>query len=797
MGLNLSHSAKDVWQKAEEFSREGKNFYLGVEHLFLALLYRESELIDALWDELQINRELFLEEFQRFFWPPLEGPPWKEGTLTPRLKKVMKLAEEEALLDKARWIEPRHLLLGLLKEGRGLVCEAFIRVGAEVESLYQYFKEGKALKAKVKSFDIREGPLSYKALVEPEKEKEELVGGGAVANEKAFKKSVLLDKLGVDLVALAKQGKLDQVVGRKEEITRMIQILSRRGKNNPVLIGEAGVGKTACVIGLAQRIAEGKVPQALLDKRIIEITPSSLVAGTKHRGEFEERLDKLLKELRSHPEVILFIDEIHTIVGAGDSAGSLDAANILKPALAKGDITVIGATTTDEYRKFIEQDSALERRFQPVYVNEPTEVEAVDILKGLRGKLEKHHKVVITDEAVLEAVKLSVRYIPERNLPDKAIDLLDETCSRVKLKLSGGDSAFGLEKKIIEGEVTVNKEDVAEVVSIWTEIPVSQLTLEESQKLLKIEEFLKERVIGQEEAIKLVAQTVRMARVGLQAAERPSGVFLFLGPTGVGKTQLAKALAEFLFGSEKDHLIRLDMSEFKESHSIAKLIGAPPGYIGYSDEGKFTKMVRSKPYSVVLLDEIEKAHPEVFDVFLQVFDEGRLTDAHGRIINFCNTIIIMTSNIGVDYEKLEEITKVGDSFSIREKLTAELIEYFRPEFLNRIDEIILFKPLSKEDLIRICELNLKALRNRLAEEHNLYLQVDESAIELLLEYGYDSKYGARPLRRTIERFLIKPLADEILKKNWKEGGRVLARAEEDRIKFEFTSYETAIKTTDN
>jgi ATP-dependent Clp protease ATP-binding subunit ClpB len=678
-----------------------------------------------------------------------------------------------------------------------------------------------------------------------------------------------LERFGTNLTQLAREGKLDPVIGREREINQVIEVLLRKSKNNPVLVGDPGVGKTAIVEGLAQRVVNKEVPTELQDKEIIAIDMGSLVAGSKYRGEFEERLKALLEEVKQRSNVILFIDEIHTVVGAGKAEGSLDAGNMLKPALARGEIRLIGATTVDEYRKHIEKDPALERRFQPIYVDEPSEEETIEILKGLRPRLENHHKVKISDSAIESAVKLTKRFVTFRKLPDKAIDALDQACARKKLSVvSVPPEVQELERKIkaldeeiqkafLEGnyekeaqlkikkaqlekekqellarigstdmkiqeikrrmeeldreiikasergdyereanlkiekiklekelkeleakksqELVVAEEDVAQVVSEWTGIPLSKLREEEMEKLLKLEDELHKRVIDQEHAVKAVAEAIRRARAGLKDPKRPIASFLFLGPTGVGKTELSKALAELLFG-EEDAMIRLDMSEFKEEHSVAKLIGAPPGYVGYEEGGKLTEAVRRKPYSVILLDEVEKAHPRVFDLFLQVLDDGRLTDSHGRTVDFRNTVIIMTSNIGSQY--LLSIPFDGDEKAIereferaKEKVLEELKYHFRPEFLNRIDEIIVFKPLTMNELLQIVELLVQSVNKRLADK-NIHLELTEQAKEQLVKLGYEPAYGARPLKRTIQRYLENPLADKIIRGEIKEGDRV-------------------------
>jgi ATP-dependent Clp protease ATP-binding subunit ClpB len=678
-----------------------------------------------------------------------------------------------------------------------------------------------------------------------------------------------LEKFGTNLTQLAREGKLDPVIGREKEINQVIEVLLRKSKNNPVLVGDPGVGKTAIVEGLAQRIVNKEVPAELQDKEIIAIDMGSLVAGSKYRGEFEERLKALLEEVKQKSNIILFIDEIHTVVGAGKAEGSLDAGNMLKPALARGEIRLIGATTVDEYRKYIEKDPALERRFQPIYVDEPSEEETIEILKGLRPRLENYHKVKISDSAIEAAVKLTKRFVTFRKLPDKAIDALDQACARKKLSVvSVPPEVQELERKIkaldeeiqkafLEGnyekeaqlkikkaqlekekqellarigstdikiqeikrrmeeldreiikasergdyereanlkiekiklekelkeleakksqELVVTEEDVAQVVSEWTGIPLSKLREEEMEKLLRLEEELHKRVIDQEHAVKAVAEAIRRARAGLKDPKRPIASFLFLGPTGVGKTELSKALAELLFG-EEDAMIRLDMSEFKEEHSVAKLIGAPPGYVGYEEGGKLTEAVRRKPYSVILLDEVEKAHPRVFDLFLQVLDDGRLTDSHGRTVDFRNTVIIMTSNIGSQY--LLSIPFDGDEKAIereferaKEKVLEELKYHFRPEFLNRIDEIIVFKPLTMKELLQIVDLLIQSLNKRLADK-NIHIELTEKAKEQLVKLGYEPAYGARPLKRTIQRYLENPLADKIIRGEIKEGDRV-------------------------
>jgi len=600
--------------------------------------------------------------------------------------------------------------------------------------------------------------------------------GKAALAKKESKKASLIRKYGTDLTKLAREKKLDPLIGRRDELLQVIRTLTRKKKSNPLIIGEAGVGKTAIVGGLAQRIADKKVTPSLWNKRVIEFTMGSLVAGTTMRGQFEERLTNLIEEIKKSPDIIVFIDEIHTMVGAGGGQGSLDASNILKPALARGDLSCIGATTISEYRKYFEKDAALERRFQPIIVEEPSIEDTILILNGLKARYEDHHKVKITDSVIKAAVELSVKYLPDRRLPDKSLDLLDEACSRKnvpKLSMDGNiDENFG---KVVY-------EDIVEVVEKWTGIPVITKE-EEKNKLLKMEDLLKERIIGQEIAIKKLSKRIRIARSGLQDPSRPLGIFLFLGPTGVGKTETAKALASFSFGSE-EAMIRLDMSEYMEKHSVSKLIGAPPGYIGYDDEGQLTGALRRKPYSIVLLDEIEKAHPEVFDIFLQVFDDGRLTDAKGRTINAKNAIFIMTSNIqlsnnvyGIAYGI------IGDNELGTQKIQKDLTRVFRPEFVNRIDEIIVFNHLKHDDIQKIAKIMVEKLKGRLSKK-DMDLVVKGDVIDYIAKEGFDENFGARPLRRTVEKMLEEPLSEKILSGELKSGDKIVVNMVEGKITFE-------------
>ncbi len=835
MPLFLSEKSKNLEQRAEQLSMRLGHYYLGCEHFFLATIDGTQWLSEILEEE-GIDIEELRERILNICGPGDENPLWKGIIVTPRMKKIFKLAEREAESKRAYRVEPNHIISAICREGRSIPARVLESMGgdlSEIRRMVLDIEEEGAHPVKApfnryipisgspySAFIARKGKTVPPADVTGKRIKKDEPS----SKEKKYKKKIktpTLDKLGRDLVQMAREGKIDPIVGRKDEIRRMLQTLTKKAKNNPIIIGEAGVGKTAVVYGLAQRIADGKVPEAIKSKRIVELGMASIVAGTKHRGEFEERMQKIIKEVQSDPDIIIFIDEIHTIMGAGDSRGVMDAGNILKPYLARGEITIIGATTIDEYRRFIEKDPALERRFQPILVNEPTEEETIEILNGLKERYEKHHGVKFTPEAIRQAVKFAVRYIPDRNLPDKAIDLMDEAAARSQMSFASysGDDEEKIEK--ITKEVT--EEDIAEVVSLWTGIPVAKLSQEESERLLHLEDYLRQRVVGQEEAVKRVAETIRVIRTGLASPNRPGGVFLFLGPTGVGKTELAKSLAEFLFGSEKD-MIRLDMSEYMEKHSISRMIGSPPGYVGHEEEGQLTKAVRTKPYSVVLLDEIEKAHPDVFDLFLQVFDDGRMTDGKGRTVNFTNTIIIMTSNIGTS-SRLDELSStevlqavkeyieetgsidamgfrkimeqfVGEDAStgekkvidttdpkVRQKMLKALRKHFRPEFLNRIDEIIIFNPLSEEALWEIAKMNVKKLQDQLYAQREIHLDVREEAIRFLMEKGYDPSYGARPMKRAIQNFLAKPLAEAMLSKGVNKGDTIIVTSDGNQLMF--------------
>lgn len=787
MPIFLSENSENIQQKAEQLSFRLGHFYIGCEHIFLSVL----DSFDWLSGTLSVE-SVDSEEIRRIILetagPGDEEPLWKGLITTPRLKQVLKLAEKEAEHTRSVRVEPNHLISAICREGKSVPARVMADQGIDLSSFRMILLDVDPSKAasppKAKPMPHYPPPgMPYGMAAKKDQHKE--AGGKDKAKEKEKEKkskTPTLNKLGRDLVEMAKSGRVDPIVGRKDEVRRVLQTLTKKMKNNPIIIGEAGVGKTAVVYGLAQRIAEGKVPEALRNKRIIEVGMAGIIAGTKHRGEFEERMQEIIKELNQNPDIILFIDEIHTIMGAGESRSGVDAGNILKPNLARGEITIIGATTTDEYRKYIEKDPALERRFQPVIVDEPTEEETVEILKGLQKKYEEHHGVTFTSKAVLQAVKMAVRYIPDRNLPDKAIDLLDEAAAKSTMRsMSMGDDD-DLEKMSFKNEVT--EEDIAEVVSLWTGIPATKLSRDESERLLLMEKAMIDRVVGQDEAVHIVAQTIRMVRMGLSSPNRPSGVFLFLGPTGVGKTELAKTLAEFLFGSEKD-LIRMDMSEYMEKHTISRMIGSPPGYVGHEQEGQLTKQVRTRPYSVVLLDEVEKAHPEVFDLFLQVFDDGRLTDSKGRTVNFTNTIIIMTSNIGtsnIDLSgNIKEINTTDPA--VRETIMQELRQHFRPEFLNRIDEIIIFNSLSRKALENIVKINLDTLIDQLYRQREIRMAVDESAISFLLSVGYDPAYGARPMKRAIQNHLSKPLAEAMLAEGIEPGDTIMVSSNGEKLVF--------------
>ena len=797
--------ARKVLTLAQDEAQRFNHNYIGTEHLLLGLV-REGEGVAARVLE-NMNVELAkVRTAVEFIIGRGDRPVVGEVGLTPRAKRVIELAIDEARRLGHNYIGTEHLLLGLVREGEGIAAGVLESLGVNLD--------------KVRHEVIR--VLSQSSSVGPTQE------------TKRASKTPTVDALGINLTDAARADKLDPVIGREKEIERVIQILGRKTKNNPALIGEPGVGKTAIAEGLAHRIVAGDVPDILLNKRVLTLDIGSLVAGTKYRGEFEERLKKIIEELRNTNDAILFIDELHTLVGAGAAEGAIDAANILKPPLSRGELQCIGATTLDEYRKYIEKDAALERRFQPVMVDEPTLEQTIEILLGIRERYEQHHKVKITDEAVKAATDLSIRYITDRHLPDKAIDLIDEAASRVRLRHSSAPPELRMAQKeldrvtkdkdaainaqeyeqaatlretesttrervdklradwqsTVSGETPkVDAEEIAQVVAMWTGIPVARIAQEESERLLKMEEVLHQRLIGQEEAIETVSRAVRRARAGLKDPKRPIGSFIFLGPTGVGKTELAKALAEFMFGSE-DTLIKIDMSEFMERHNVSRLVGAPPGYVGFDEGGQLTEAVRRKSYAVILLDEIEKAHAEVFNILLQILEDGHLTDAKGRRVDFRNTIIIMTSNLGaakiqtnsslgfrVQGDTVE--TRAAASYDLmKSKVQAELKSAFRPEFLNRIDATVVFRSLTVEEITRIVDLMLKRVRDQLKAQ-GMDLDITLAAKEHIIKLGYDAAYGARPLRRTIQNLIEDPLAEHLLLGRYAVGDSILVDLDPD------------------
>ena len=801
----FSERARRVLSLAQEEAQRFNHNYIGTEHILLGLV-RETEGVAArVLSSLAVDLSKVRSAVE-FIIGRGEKPAQGEIGLTPRAKKVVELAVDEARRMNHTYIGTEHLLIGLLREGEGVAAGVLESLGVTLD------------KVRAETHRI----LSHNQ-------------GTGSQGSRTTTRTPTLDQLGVDLTVAARSDKLDPVIGREQEIQRVVQILSRRTKNNPVLVGEPGVGKTAIVEALAQRIGGGEVPDTLQGKRLVTLDMGALVAGTKYRGEFEERLKKVIEEIKSSGNCVLFIDEIHTIVGAGAAEGAVDASNILKPSLARGELQCIGATTLDDYRKYVERDPALERRLQPVRVEEPTSDETVDILKGVRSRYEDHHNVDITDEALNSAATLASRFISDRFLPDKAIDLIDEAGSRVRLRgsvtpasvkdamqvleqvrkekdeaiasqqyeaaaelrdreLRQSEDLDTLEKDWQEGKgkerPVVTEDDIAEVVSMWTGIPVTRLASEETERLLRMEQELHKRIIGQDEAIVSVAKSVRRARAGLKDPRRPIGVFMFLGPTGVGKTELVRALAEFMFGNE-DAMIRLDMSEFQERHTVARLIGAPPGYVGYDEGGQLTEGVRRKNYCAVLFDEIEKAHPEVFNILLQIFDAGTLTDARGRKVDFRNSILVMTSNLGSDLIKRE--TTLGFSIKsdqaqtrdssyerMKEKVMDEVKRFFRPEFLNRIDATVVFHQLDESEILAIVDLMIDMVRKELAEK-KIDLELTDSARQWLGEKGFDPVLGARPLRRLIQNEVEDSLSDEVLGGSLEAGDTAIIDMEDDKI----------------
>ncbi len=786
--------ARKVLTLAQDEAQRFNHNYIGTEHLLLGLV-REGEGVAARVLE-NMNVELpKVRTAVEFIIGRGDRPVVGEVGLTPRAKRVIELAIDEARRLGHNYIGTEHLLLGLVREGEGIAAGVLESLGVSLD--------------KVRHEVIRVLSQSSSA--------------GPIQETRRASKTPTVDQLGINLTEAARLGKLDPVIGREKEIERVIQILSRRTKNNPALIGEPGVGKTAIAEGLAHRIVNGDVPETLLGKRVLTLDIGSLVAGTKYRGEFEERLKKIIEELRSTNDAVLFIDELHTLVGAGAAEGAIDAANILKPPLSRGELQCIGATTLDEYRKYIERDAALERRFQPVMVEEPTLEQTIDILMGIRERYEQHHKVQITDAAVHSAADLSVRYITDRHLPDKAIDLIDEAASRVRLRYASAppplrEAQKELEKilrdkdspdhdaaalresestarakvdelraewqaSIADKQPQVDSEEIAEVVAMWTGIPVTRIAEEESARLLHMEDDLHKRVIGQQEAIEIVSKAVRRARAGLKDPKRPIGSFIFLGPTGVGKTELAKALAEFMFGSE-DALIKIDMSEFMERHNVSRLVGAPPGYVGYDEGGQLTEAVRRKSYAVILLDEIEKANPEVFNILLQILEDGHLSDAKGRRVDFRNCIIVMTSNLGARQlltnstlgfrhtGETDEQQQAASYELMRDKIQTELKQTFRPEFLNRIDATVVFRSLTVEEIRQIVDLMLARVYEQLKAQ-GMTLEVTQEAKDHIIKIGYDVAYGARPLRRVIQNMIEDVLAEQLLLGKYEPGMTVV------------------------
>ena len=768
---------KVIMLAQEEARRLGHNF-VGTEQVLLGLIGEGTGVAAKTLKSMGVTLKDARAEVEKIIGRG-SGFVAVEIPFTPRAKRVLELSWDEARQLGHNYIGTEHLLLGLIREGEGVAARVLENLGVDLNK-------------------IRSNVIKMLGESKPQ-----TVSSGASSSSTSGGKTKTpsLDEFGRDLTLAAQELRLDPVVGREKEIERVIQILARRTKNNPVLIGEPGVGKTAVAEGLATRIVNAEVPDILDGKKVIQLDMGLLVAGTKYRGEFEERLKKIMDEIRQAGNIILVIDEMHTLIGAGAAEGAIDAANILKPALSRGEIQVIGATTLDEYRKYVEKDSALERRFQPVIIDEPTEEESIEIIKGLKPKYEEHHKLIISDEAITAAVKLSNKYITDRFLPDKAIDVIDEASSKVRLKASnlspeGKELEKELRALIKEKENAIRNQEFEKASQLrddeaeMTGVPVTKLTEGESERLLKLEDTLHERVIGQHDAVVAISKAIRRARVGLKSPNRPIGSFIFCGPTGVGKTELAKALAEAVFGSE-DNMIRVDMSEFMEKHSTAKLIGSPPGYVGYDDGGHLTELVRKKPYSVILFDEIEKAHPDVFNIMLQILDDGRLTDAKGRHINFKNTIIIMTSNVGASM--ITTTSKLGFSTSddeskdkyekLKETVTEEMKKAFRPEFLNRIDETIVFSHLSQEEIRQIVDLMLKDLFKRLAERE-LSVEVTDEVKDHLAKNGYSEAYGARPLRRLIQRKIEDMLAEEILSGKYAPGDTIVIKLVDDKIAFE-------------
>ena len=812
MSTQYTNQAKTAVKYAEKTARRYKHSYIGTEHLLAGLLHEEEGTAGMVLRDMGISEERLMEMIRKLIAPEESNVLTADRAgYTPRATRMLEGAVEEADDLRSEKIGTEHLLLAMLREVDCMGTRLLHTMGVNIRKL-----QNEVLAA------------MGEEVANPRD------NGNARSRNEAATGTPTLDQYSRDLTEMARQGVMDPVVGREDEIGRVIQILSRRTKNNPCLIGEPGVGKTAVVEGLAQRITQGLVPEKMKNRRLVVLDLSGMVAGSKYRGEFEERIKKVITEVMEHPGILLFIDELHTIIGAGGAEGALDASNILKPSLSRGEIQIIGATTIEEYRKHIEKDAALERRFQPVTVEEPTQEQAVEILKGLRPYYEKHHGVTITDEALEAAVKMSIRYIADRHLPDKAIDLMDEASSRVQLTgitvppqlkeveqnlhalaekkeeaIREGD--FSRARELQEGQkeleesheklkkrqeqryknkkMQVTEENIAQIVSSWTKIPVQKLAQKESKRLASLEKELHKRVIGQEEAVEAVAKAIKRGRVGLKDPARPIGSFLFLGPTGVGKTELSKALAETVFGSEQA-MIRVDMSEYMEKHSVSKLIGSPPGYVGYEEGGQLSEKIRRNPYSVILFDEIEKAHPDVFNILLQVLDDGHITDAQGRKVDFKQTCIIMTSNAGA--QSIVEPKRLGFSQGEDKKknyedmkrgVMEEVRRIFKPEFLNRVDEILVFHMLDKQEIRQIVNILVKKLEKRCKEQLDIELVVRNSVKDYLAESGFDSKYGARPLKRAIQNKLEDRMAEEILDGKIHRGDRVIVSVSKKVIKF--------------
>jgi len=802
--------ARRVVVLAQEEARLLNHNYIGTEHILLGLIHEGEGVAAKALESLGISLEKVRQQVEEIIGAG-QSPPSGHIPFTPRAKKVLELSLREALQLGHNYIGTEHILLGLIREGEGVAAQVLVKLGADLGRVRQQV------------IQLLSGYSGSK----------EAAGGGTSQTQQG---SLVLDQFGRNLTQLAAENKLDPVIGREKEIERVMQVLSRRTKNNPVLIGEPGVGKTAVVEGLAQKIVRGEVPETITGKQLYTLDLGALVAGSRYRGDFEERLKKVLKEIKTRGDIILFIDELHTLVGAGAAEGAIDAASILKPMLARGELQTIGATTLDEYRKHLEKDAALERRFQPIKVPEPTVPHTIEILKGLRDRYEAHHRVQITDQGLVAAANFADRYISDRFLPDKAIDLIDEAGSRLRIRRMGAppdyreledsivevrrhkeeaiesqnfERAAGYrdeEKQLIEerslkevewrtaeGEALaeVNEEEIAEVLSSWTGIPVTSLTEEETTKLLRMEEELHKRIVSQEDAIGAVSRSIRRTRAGLKDPKRPAGSFIFLGPSGVGKTETAKALTEFLFGDE-NALIQLDMSEYMEKHTVSRLVGSPPGYVGYEEGGQLTEAVRRRPYSVVLLDEIEKAHPDVFNILLQILEDGRLTDAQGRTVDFKNTVIIMTSNLGTQNLR-KPAMGFGQASSeltydkMRERVEEELKRNFRPEFLNRIDEVIVFHELSEAEVKSIVDQLIRRVSNQL-ESRDVAIELTDASKTLLAKRGYDPALGARPLRRSIQRLVEDPVSEKILWKEYEAGDTIIVDVEpndkgEDEIVF--------------